>query len=104
MSGFTAHEVALSLAFGYGVQTALHALNARTHQIAHDLQIAGVQVPAIAGMAAAAWYLANPGFQVELARWWDKPRSLLAIAGAVSALALQSQEALSSQGDKLELE
>ena len=57
-------EIAWSLALGYGVMTAVDALRARQRQLWPDGTMIGEGT--IAGMAASAWFLANPRFLQEL--------------------------------------
>jgi len=74
INGQTYHEVVWSLALGYGFKTALDALGQR-HK-----QIWGWEEGTIAGMAASAWFLANPQFLEGL------PNDALSINGLSLAL------------------
>ena len=56
INGQTYHEVVWSLALGYGFKTTLDAL------VQRHKQIWGWEEGTIAGMAASAWFLANPQF------------------------------------------
>ena len=66
-----------SLALGYGFKTAVQALRARRYQVQ------GVHEGTIAGMAASAWFLANPQFLVGLP---SDTLSLLALSTALLLL------------------
>ena len=71
------HDLAWSLAIGYGLATAVQALRARRSQVQ------GVHEGTIAGMAASAWFLANPQFLEGLP---SDHLSLLAISTALLLL------------------
>ena len=70
-------EIVWSLALGYGFKTAVQALRARRYQVQ------GVHEGTIAGMAASAWFLANPQFLVGLP---DDTVSLMLLTMALAAL------------------
>ena len=56
----TIKQITWALMVGYGTRTTIEALRARQQQLQ------GLPAGDIAGVAAAAWFLANSGFQSEL--------------------------------------